>query len=102
MGDGGVLNCSIELGFKNEMVEHDSVALGIISLTNVAVVGLGLLGGWISCAVRFVVGVEITFGGSSRLIVVVEGVEVMVPHGVVVAVSGGAIMADLTFRTSTV
>ena len=50
--------------------------------------------GWISCAVRFVVGVEVTFGGLSHLIVVVEGVEVMVPRGVVMAVSGGAITAD--------
>ena len=105
MGDGDVIDRSIELGFENEVVERDSVALGVVSLTNVAVVGLvglGMLGGWISCAVRFVVGVEVTFGGSSRLIVVVEGVEVMVPRGVVVAVSGGAIMADSTFRTSTV
>ena len=102
MGDGGVLDRSIELGFENAVVERDSVVLGVVSLTNVAVVGLGMLGGWISCAVRFVVGVEITFGGSSRLVVVVEGVEVMVSRGVVVAVSSGAIMADSTFRTSTV
>ena len=33
-------------------------------------------------------------GDSSRLMVVVEGVEVMVSRGVVVAVSSGAIMAD--------
>ena len=105
MGDGGVIDRSIKLGFENEVVEHDSVALGIVSLMNMAVVGLvglGMLGGWISCAVRFVVGVEVTFGGSSHLIIVVEGVEVMVPRGVIVAVSGGAIMVDLMFRTSTV
>ena len=94
MGDGGVLNHLIELGFENEVVERDSVALGIISSVNVVVTGLGMLGGWISCAVRFVVGVETTFGGSSRLIVVVVGMKVMVSHGVIVAVSSGAIMAD--------
>ena len=97
MGDGGVLDRSIELGFESEVVGRDSVALGVVSLTNVAVVGLvglGMLGGWISCAVRFVVGVEATFGGSLRLIVVVVGMKVMVLHGVVVAVSSGAIMVD--------
>ena len=44
MGDGGVLDRSIELGFESEVVGRDSVALGVVSLTNVAVLGLGGIG----------------------------------------------------------
>ena len=44
MGDGGVLDRLIKLGFENKVVEHDSVALGIISLMNVAILGLGGIG----------------------------------------------------------
>ena len=61
MGDRGVLNSSITLGFENVVVERGSAAFGIVLLVNVAVVGLGMLEGWVSCAVRFVVGVEATF-----------------------------------------
>ena len=71
--------------FGNETVGHGSVALGVVLLANVAVVGLGMLGG-VSYAVRFVVGVEATFGGLSHLIVVVEGVEVVVSRAIVEAV----------------
>ena len=44
MGDWGVLDRSIELGIENKGVECDLVALGVISLTNVAVLGLGGIG----------------------------------------------------------
>ena len=44
MGDWDVLDHSIKLGFENTGVEHDSVALGVVSLTNVAVLGLGGIG----------------------------------------------------------
>ena len=44
MGNWNVLICSFELGFENKVVEHDLAALGVILLTNVAVVGLGRIG----------------------------------------------------------
>ena len=44
MGDGGVLNHSIMLGFENEVVEHGLGAFGIVLLVNVDVVGLGRVG----------------------------------------------------------
>ena len=44
MGDWGVLNCSIELGIENKGVAHDLAALGVVSLTNMAVLGLGGIG----------------------------------------------------------
>ena len=44
MGDGGVLNCSIMLGFENEVVEHSLAAFGVASSVNMAIVGLGGVG----------------------------------------------------------
>ena len=73
--------------FGNKTVGRGSAALGVVSLANMAVVGLGMLGGGggiVCCEVRG--GVEATFGGSSRLIVVVEGVEVVVSRAIVEAV----------------
>ena len=44
MVNGGVLDHSITLRFEHKVVGRDSVALGIISLMNVAVVSLGGIG----------------------------------------------------------
>ena len=44
MGDWDVLNHLNKLGFENKVVECNLVALGIISLVNVAIVGLGMVG----------------------------------------------------------
>ena len=44
MGDWDVLDRMIELGIKNKGVEHNSVALDIVLLTNVVVLGLGGIG----------------------------------------------------------
>ena len=44
MVNGGVLNRSITLGFEHKVVGRDSAALGVISLMNVAIVGLGGIG----------------------------------------------------------
>ena len=44
MGNGGILDCLIKLGFENMVVEHDLAALGIILQTNMAIVGLGRVG----------------------------------------------------------
>ena len=48
MGDGGVLNCSIMLGFENEVVECSLAPFGVASSANMAVMGLGGVGwGWV-------------------------------------------------------
>ena len=44
MGNWDVLDRSIELGIESKGVACNSVALGVISLTNVAVLGLGGIG----------------------------------------------------------
>ena len=44
MGDWDVLDRSIELGIENKGVECDSVALDIVSLTNVVILSLGGIG----------------------------------------------------------
>ena len=44
IAERGVLDRSITLWFKNEVVECGSAAFGIISLVNVAVMGLGGVG----------------------------------------------------------
>ena len=43
-GVGGLLDGSIMLEFEDKVVGCDSAALGVILLTNVAVVGLGGIG----------------------------------------------------------
>ena len=43
-GVGGLLDGSIMLELKDKVVGRDSAALGIVSLTNVAIVGLGGIG----------------------------------------------------------
>ena len=44
VADGVVIDHSITLGFENKGVERDLAALGVVSLTNVAVLGLGGIG----------------------------------------------------------
>ena len=44
MGDWDVLDRLIKLGIESKGVARNSVALGIVSLTNVAVLGLGGIG----------------------------------------------------------
>ena len=44
IADGGVLEHSVMLGFENEVVVHSSAAFGIVSLVNVAAMGLGGVG----------------------------------------------------------
>ena len=44
MGDWDVLDRLIELGFENKVVECNLADLGIVLLTNVAIVGLGGIG----------------------------------------------------------
>ena len=44
MGDWDILDRSIGLGIENKGVARDSAALGVVSLTNVAVLGLGGIG----------------------------------------------------------
>ena len=44
MGNWDVLDCLIELRFENKVVEHNLVALGIVLLTNMAILGLGGIG----------------------------------------------------------
>ena len=44
MGYWDVLNHLIKLGFENKVVECNLAALCVVSLTNVAVVGLGRIG----------------------------------------------------------
>ena len=44
IADGGVINHSITLGFKNGVVELGLAAFGVISSVNVAAMGLGGVG----------------------------------------------------------
>ena len=44
MGDWDILDHSIELGFKNEVVERGSAAFGVVSSVNAAIMGLGGIG----------------------------------------------------------
>ena len=60
MVNGGVLDRSIE----HRVVGRDSAALGVVSLTNVAVVGLGGIGSRLGMAGPLLDGREFVVGGS--------------------------------------